>query len=91
MVRGESEERAAVGQRLRQARVAAGFATAQEMADFLGISHARYSGWERGESLPNSVTLLRAMCEALDVTPGFLLFGDTMGLSRGTFQRLAKL
>lgn len=84
----ESEERAALVERLRAAREAAGYRTQQSMADVLGISQQRYSNWENGGYLPNEVRLLRRLCAALDVTADYLLLGSTAGLSRTTYTKL---
>lgn len=64
----ETEAREAFSERLVAARMAAGYKSKQAMADFLGISQARYGTWERGEGMPNSITLMRQLCDALDVT-----------------------
>ena len=64
----ETDARQEMAERLQAARVAAGFRTQTAMAEFLNISQQRYGGWERGEWLPNEVLLMRAMCDALDIT-----------------------
>ena len=40
-----------VGARLRAVRKALQLGTKQAMADLLGVSHARYSAWEKGSNL----------------------------------------
>lgn len=84
----ETDAREAFAERLVAARETAGFASKQAMADFLGISQARYGTWERGEGMPNSITLLRHLCDALDVTTDYLFFGRTAGMTRTTYARL---
>jgi DNA-binding XRE family transcriptional regulator len=84
----ETHAREAFSERLAAAREAAGFPSKQAMADFLGISQARYGTWERGEGMPNSITLLRHLCDALDVTTDYLFFGRTAGMTRTTYARL---
>lgn len=60
------------GQRLRQAREAAGFVSAAKFAAALSMEQHAYRKYERGESSPNLDTLTR-ICELLDVTPNHLL------------------
>lgn len=64
------------GKRLRACRIAAGFEQADMFADMLGIEAQRYRRYERGEAMPPTDVLLD-MCEALDKTADFLLFGRT--------------
>lgn len=59
-------------ERLKAAREAAGFAEAEDFANALGITGARYRQWERGNARPN-LALLTRICQLLDVEPNFLL------------------
>jgi transcriptional regulator with XRE-family HTH domain len=58
--------------RLRQAREAAGYASAKDFADVLGVEPPAYRYWERGGASPNLSTLTR-ICQLLDVEPNDLL------------------
>jgi transcriptional regulator with XRE-family HTH domain len=58
--------------RLRAAREAAGYAEAEDFANALGVTGARYRQWERGNARPN-FTLLTRICQLLDVDPNYLL------------------
>ena len=58
--------------RLRAAREAAGFEEAEDFANALGVTGARYRQWERGNARPNLVLLTR-VCQLLDVDPNYLL------------------
>lgn len=60
------------GKRLRKAREAAGYASAQQFAGVLGIEPHTYRHYERGEREPN-LELLARICELLSVTPNDLL------------------
>lgn len=58
--------------RLRTAREAAGYPSAQRFAGVLGIEPHTYRKYERGKSEPNFETLMR-ICEMLNVEVGYLL------------------
>lgn len=58
--------------RLKAAREAAGYPEAEDFANALGITGARYRQWERGNARPN-FTLLTRICQLLDVDPNYLL------------------
>lgn len=58
--------------RLRGARKAAGFSSAQRFAGVLGIEPPTYRKYERGDSEPNFEVLMR-ICELLNVDAGYLL------------------
>ncbi len=60
------------GRRLKSARRAAGFASAQQFAGVLGKEPHTYRHYERGEAEPDFDTLTR-MCELLKVSPNDLL------------------
>ena len=60
------------GKRLREARVRAGYRSAQQFAYALGIEPATYRYYERGKSQPNFEVLTR-ICELLKVGPQDLL------------------
>jgi len=59
-------------QRLRKARLAAGYKSAAKMAGVLGLEEATYRKYERGDSEPSYDTLVR-VCEVLKITPNYLL------------------
>jgi len=60
------------GDRLKQAREAAGYESAQRFSGVLGLEPHTYRKYERGQSEPNYETLTR-ICELLSVTPNDLL------------------
>ena len=47
------------GKKLKEARERAGFHTAKEFADSLGVEENRYRHWERGSAQPNLPMLAR--------------------------------
>lgn len=58
--------------RLRTARKAAGFSSAQRFAGVLGMEPHTYRKYERGQSEPNFEVLMR-ICDLLNVDAGYLL------------------
>ena len=58
-------------QRLRKARLEAGYKSAAQLAGVLGLEEATYRKYERGASEPSYDTLVR-VCEVLDITPNYL-------------------
>lgn len=59
-------------ERLKAAREAAGYPEAEDFANALGVTGARYRQWERGKASP-SFTYLTRICQLLDVDPNYLL------------------
>jgi transcriptional regulator with XRE-family HTH domain len=59
-------------ERLRKARLAAGYKSAASFAGVLSLEEATYRKYERGASEPSYDTLVR-ICELLDTTPNHLL------------------
>lgn len=72
MQRFDVEVKKALAKRLRSAREKAGFRFQKEFASALGIEAHTYRTWERGEHLPDVVTLTR-ICKLLDIEPNDLL------------------
>ena len=73
--------------RLKAARLRAGYAHAKDFADALGVEAPTYRYWERGQAQPDLTTLSR-ICVLLDVEPNDLLphalrrgKADTLGTS----------
>ncbi len=66
--------------RLRNAREARGFDSQAGFARHLGLSPQRYNMWETGNAMPQTVALMRQLCDALGVDAYYLLFGDTANL-----------
>jgi transcriptional regulator with XRE-family HTH domain len=64
--------KAEFGRRLKAAREAAGFDSAELFAFAFGVEPHTYRKWERGGSEPNLATLER-LCLILHVTPDDLL------------------
>ena len=60
------------GKRLKEARLAANYKSAQQFAYALGIEPATYRFYERGQSQPNFEVLTR-ICELLSISPNDLL------------------
>ena len=58
--------------RLIKARINGGFKSAERFAKCIGLNPHCYRTYERGESYPPFMTLLR-ICETLDTTPDNLL------------------
>ncbi len=58
--------------RLRTAREAKGYGSAQQFAGVLGVEPHTYRKYERGHSEPNFDILLR-ICDLLDVDAAYLL------------------
>ena len=59
-------------ERLRTARLNAGFQHAKDFADALGVEAPTYRYWERGQAQPDLTTLAR-ICILLRVEPNYLL------------------
>jgi len=59
--------------RLRELRVPRGFRTARSLARALNIDENRYTRYERAEVEPD-LTMIRRICEILDITPDDLLY-----------------
>lgn len=57
--RFHSEVMNAFSKRLKSARAAAGFETAKEFAEALGVEENRYRHWERGSAQPDLAMLTR--------------------------------
>lgn len=60
------------GKRLRKARKARGFNSAQKFSATIGVEPHTYRKYERGQSEPNFEILVR-ICEALEVPASELL------------------
>ncbi len=69
------------GDRLKEARQAAGYRSAQQFAGVLGVEPHTYRKYERGAAEPNYDTLTR-ICEILAITPNHLLPLAAAGLNR---------
>lgn len=71
--------------RLRTAREAKGYPSAQRFAGVLGVEPHTYRKYERGEAEPNFEVLMR-ICDVLDVTADYLLprIGDGPKRKRDT-------
>ena len=62
----------AFAERLKSARVDAGYAHAKDFADALGVEAPTYRYWERGQAHPDLTTLTR-ICLLLGVDANYLL------------------
>lgn len=74
--------------RLKAIRTARGFKRQVAFAERLGVQDKRVSAWENGHSTPDSIELLKRVCDVLGVTSDFLLFGDAKTLSPAAYQAL---
>lgn len=70
-----------VAERIRLARLAAGFSNASEFARLLKIQPQRLSSWEQGDALPNTPRLWSDLADALGVTTDYILRGRMDGLT----------
>ena len=74
-------ERPSLAQRLRMARAYRGWSQT-ELARRAGIHNMQISKLERGVIRETSTTTLRALCEALGVSPSYILgMADDMGIA----------
>ena len=64
------------GERLRRARIDAGYEHASDFASALGVEAATYRYWERGQSAPHLLTLTR-ICHLLRLEPNDLLMSQS--------------
>lgn len=61
-----------MGERLKRARLSAGFATMKQVSDALGLERTRYLKWEHGDAVP-SLDMLVRLCRLFDVSADYLL------------------
>lgn len=61
-----------MGDRLKRARLSAGFAQQKDVAEKLGIERTRYLKWEHGDSQP-PLDMLVKMCKLFGVSSDYLL------------------
>ena len=61
-----------MGERLKRARLNAGFATMKQVSDALGLERTRYLKWEHGDAVP-SLDMLVRLCRLFDVSADYLL------------------
>ena len=61
-----------MGERLKRARLNAGFATMKQVSDALGLERTRYLKWEHGDAVP-SLDMLARLCRLFDVSADYLL------------------
>ena len=64
------------GERLKSARVMAGYKSASDFAKDLGIEYARYTKNERGQSIPR-IDVLADITKLTDTSLDFLLLGKS--------------
>ena len=74
----ETKEMLVFAEKLREARIAAGYRSAAKFARAIGIESAAYRMYERGDFPPRVGTLLR-ICRQLNLTPNDLLWDLTRG------------
>jgi len=78
----------AIGDRIRQLRVTAGFRSQQALAERLGVSLPTVNRWETGKQAPEEK--MPVLCEALGVTAEHLLYGLGYGSRQGDEMKLTK-
>ena len=61
-----------MGDRLKHARLSAGYAQQKEVADKLGIERTRYLKWEHGDAQP-PLDYVVQMCKLFGVSSDYLL------------------
>ena len=84
MERFEDQVMSAFSRRLKEARSAAGYESAKQFADALGVEPPTYRYWERGAASPD-LPMLTRICRLLEVEPNDLLplaLRKKRGLSR---------
>lgn len=76
-----------IRERLKQARKALGISQ-QEVATRCGWPrHTRINNYERGKSAPKDLDAIERLAHALDVSPGWLAFGEDPGLKLAADER----
>jgi transcriptional regulator with XRE-family HTH domain len=72
-----------LAERLKAARLMAGYDTQQAFAKALGVEWERYRKWESGRTpVPHQYVPL--VCELLDIDPNFLFLGAPKAAARKT-------
>lgn len=61
-----------MGERLKRARLNAGYATMKQVSDALGLERTRYLKWEHGDAVP-SLDMLVRLCRLFGVSADYLL------------------
>lgn len=61
-----------IGNRLKRARLNAGFSSMKQVSDALGLERTRYLKWEHGDAQP-SLDMLVRLCRLFDVSADYLL------------------
>lgn len=69
-----------LGDRLRVSRKSRGL-TQKELALKIGAKHNSVSNWEKGQNMPDPITI-ESLCAVLDITPNYLLMGEEQPLLR---------
>ena len=79
-----------IGERLKRARLDAGFATMKQVSDALGLERTRYLKWEHGDAVP-SLDMLVRLCRLFSVSADYLLGLDDEGEARLTADEIMVL
>lgn len=79
-----------MGERLKRARLNAGFATMKQVSDALGLERTRYLKWEHGDAVP-SLDMLVRLCRLFNVSADYLLGLDDEGEARLTADEIVAL
>lgn len=61
-----------IGERLKQARLNAGFSSQKQVTDALGLERTRYLKWEHGDAQP-PIDMLVRLCKLFGVSSDYLL------------------
>jgi hypothetical protein len=73
------DQAATPGERLRQARLKAGFPTVRHAARYIGVNYTQYYRHETGESVINA-EMARLYAEKFAISPGIILYGEELRL-----------
>lgn len=79
-----------ISERLKRARLKAGFATMKQVSDALGLERTRYLKWEHGDAVP-SLDMLVRLCRLFDVSADYLLGIDDESEARLTTDEILVL
>lgn len=71
-------DKAAIGQRIKRARIAAGYTTQRSFAEAVGVYLPNVNRWEKGHSLPDLEQLLR-ICDLTGLSQEQILLGSGYG------------
>lgn len=83
-------DREAIGQRIKLARIAAGFRTQKAFADAVGVYLPNANKWEKGKALPDTVQLAK-ICSVTGVSAEEIWYGRRTSSPGGGAVRIEAL